>query len=102
MTLWGNASPRLGLGLWNNLTLALLVEMAIALAGLALFLSRVKLSPARRLAVIAMTMIVAAPHLYGHAVAGAAAGRRPARHHLADRDRAAGDSVGLGGPGALI
>lgn len=60
MTLWGDASPRLGLGLWNKLTLALLVEMAIALAGLALFLSRVKLSPARRLVVIAMTMIVAA------------------------------------------
>lgn len=60
LTLWGNASPRLGLGLWNRLDLALLVEMAIAAAGLALFLMRVKLTRARAITVITMTLVVAA------------------------------------------
>jgi len=60
LTLWGNASPRLGLGLWNRLDLALLAEMAIAGAGLAWFLMRVKLTSARVLTVIAMTLVIAA------------------------------------------
>lgn len=60
LTLWGNASPRLGLGLWNSLDLALLVEMAIALTGLAMLLTRLRLTRARKIAVIAMTVIVAA------------------------------------------
>lgn len=60
LTLWGNASPRLGLGLWNRLDLALLVEMAIALTGLAMLLTRLRLTRGRKLAVIAMTVIVAA------------------------------------------
>lgn len=60
LTLWGNASPRLGLGLWNRLDLALLVEMAIALTGLAMLLMRLRLTRGRKLAVIAMTVIVAA------------------------------------------
>lgn len=59
LTLWGNGSPRLGLGLWNDLGIALLVEMAIAAAGLTLFLMRTRLSRARQITVIAMAGIAA-------------------------------------------
>ena len=42
LPLWGNASPKFGLGLWKNLPLALGVEVALVLVGFVIYLMVVK------------------------------------------------------------
>ena len=42
LPLWSDASPKIGLGLWNNLPLALIVEVALVGIGFALYLVAVK------------------------------------------------------------
>jgi hypothetical protein len=60
MTLWGPASPSIGLGLWDHQPAALETELAIAAIGLAVFLLRVKSSWAGRAAVIGIVLLLAA------------------------------------------
>ena len=42
LPLWSNASPKIGLGLWNNLPFALTLEVALVVAGFVLYLVTVK------------------------------------------------------------
>ena len=60
MTLWGQASPRFGLGLWDHQPAALATELAIAAIGLAVFLLRVKSGWVRRATVIGILFLLAA------------------------------------------
>ncbi|MFC5497802.1 hypothetical protein ACFPOE_09695 [Caenimonas terrae] len=69
LPLAGDASARLGLGLWNAMPLALAVEAAIALAGLALFLSGAGLSRGRKLALALVLLVVLAGTVAGMTVA---------------------------------
>lgn len=60
LTLWGPASPNVGLGLWDHQPAALVTELAIAAGGLAVFLLRVKSGWGRRSAVIGILLLTAA------------------------------------------
>lgn len=42
LPLWNNVSPKIGLGLWDNLPLALIVEVALVVIGFVLYLIAVK------------------------------------------------------------
>ena len=57
LPLFGTASKVLGLGLWKDLPLALVVETAIVLAGLLLFVPGSHLSRFRKLACLMLTLI---------------------------------------------
>jgi hypothetical protein len=53
----GAASRRLGLGLWNNMPVALLLEAALVLLGLYLFVSGTRLGRPRSIALVVLTLV---------------------------------------------
>ena len=59
----------MGLGLWQNMPLALAAEGIIAAAGLSLFLSGAALSRARKLGLAALCLVVLASTIAGMTVA---------------------------------
>lgn len=59
LPLAGPGSPLLGLGLWDHMALALAVELAVAAAGLAVYLRRGALAPGRRRALVALCVALA-------------------------------------------
>jgi hypothetical protein len=63
MPLWGPGSPSVGLGIAQPY--ALIVELAIAVVGLAAFLLRSQLSLARRGAAAALVLVVGAMSVFG-------------------------------------
>lgn len=65
----GVHSIKLGLGLWNSMTVALAVEALIALAGLYLFVSGAALSKAKQLWLTVMTLFIIASTVAGMTVA---------------------------------
>lgn len=69
LPLAGLASPRLGLGLWDHMPLALLVEGAIVLIGLGLFVPGSGLTRARSIALALLVLIVLAFTVLGMTVA---------------------------------
>lgn len=58
LPLAGEGSPKAGLGLWQNIPLALTVEAFITLAGLGLFLQGSRLSRARMLGIALLTLVI--------------------------------------------
>ncbi|MEJ8810639.1 hypothetical protein WKW77_06135 [Variovorax ureilyticus] len=58
LPLAGFGSPRVGLGLWQNMSVALAVEAAIVVFGLCLFLPGCHLSRGRRAALAILTLVV--------------------------------------------
>lgn len=42
LPLWSDASPKIGLGLWNDLTIAMIVEVALVVVGFVLYLVTIK------------------------------------------------------------
>lgn len=71
LPLAGNASMKVGLGLWNAMPVALAIEAAIALAGLALFISGGGLSRARKIALALLSLVVLAGTVTGMTIAAA-------------------------------
>lgn len=71
LPLLGDASGKVGLGLWQNMTTALLVEAGIVVAGLALFLSGSALPRARMKALAGLCGIVLAFTVFGMTAAPA-------------------------------
>jgi len=70
MPLLGEGSAKLGLGLWRHMPLAIAVELVITGAGLALYLSRIRLSKGRAalvagLALMAALLTAAGPYAPG-------------------------------------
>ena len=65
LTLWGSASPRLGLDLWDHQPWALVLELAIAFAGLILFWRGGELTLWRKLAITAFVALAAAFTIMG-------------------------------------
>jgi hypothetical protein len=59
LTLWGDASPRIGLGLWDHQPSALIAELAIAALGLILFVVRTPSAGWRKAMIIFLTLLVA-------------------------------------------
>ena len=57
LPLAGSASPAVGLGLWSNLPLALLLEAAIVAAGLFLFISGTNVGRRRSIALTVLTAV---------------------------------------------
>jgi hypothetical protein len=58
MPLAGTSSARLGIGLWQNMPVAMTVEAAIVVAGLCLFLAGCGLSLGRRAALSILSLVV--------------------------------------------
>ncbi|MCB9727838.1 MAG: hypothetical protein H6746_05030 [Deltaproteobacteria bacterium] len=56
LPLLGDSSPKLGLGLWQSMPVALAVESALVVLGLVLYLPRAGLSRARSVALAALTL----------------------------------------------
>jgi hypothetical protein len=69
LPLSGVSSTKLGLGLWNQLPLALGVEALLVVAGLALFLAGSPLSRARRLGLGAFVLLILAFTITGMTLA---------------------------------
>lgn len=65
----GGNSPKLGLGLWNTMPVALAVEGFIAVAGLVLFVSGATLSRARKLWLSVLTLLILVLTVAGMTVA---------------------------------
>lgn len=65
----GAASHQLGLGLWNNMPVALMVEAALGLVGMALFFSGCGLSRPKKLALAFLFLVVLAFTVVGMTVA---------------------------------
>jgi hypothetical protein len=60
LPLAGPASHALGLGLWNNLPAALVLEAAIVVAGLYLFVVNTRLARGKAIALVLLTLLVMA------------------------------------------
>lgn len=60
LSLWGFASPRVGLGLWDHQPWALIVELGLAVAGLILFWRDGELALSRKLVIAALVALAAA------------------------------------------
>jgi Sec-independent protein secretion pathway component TatC len=58
MPVAGSASAKVGLGLWDRMPIALLIEAAIVVFGLALFLRRSNLSRQRSIALVILTSAI--------------------------------------------
>jgi hypothetical protein len=71
LPLAGAASPMVGLGLWNAMPLALGVESALALVGVALFLQSGRLSRGRALALATLSIVLTTFTVAGMTVAPA-------------------------------
>ena len=69
MPLAGNASPKVGLGLWNAMPLALALEAALVFAGLGLYITGASLSRARKIAIGALCGVVLVFTIAGMTVA---------------------------------
>ena len=69
LPLAGAASPRIGLGLWNAMPIALLVEAAIVVAGLWLFMRGSALSRGRSIALGVMSLLLLAFTIVGMTIA---------------------------------
>lgn len=69
LPLAGASSLKLGLGLWQTMPLALIIEGAIALAGLYLFVSGSGLSRARKLWLSVLSVVILALTVFGMTVA---------------------------------
>jgi len=69
MPLAGAGSARVGVGLWQNMPMALAVEAAIVVVGLGLFLRGCHLSRGRRAALAMLTLIVLAFTVVGMTMA---------------------------------
>lgn len=69
MPLAGSGSLKLGLGLWDTMPMALLIEAAIALAGLWLFLSGARLKRSAKLGLSVLSLLVLAFTIIGMTVA---------------------------------
>jgi len=69
LPLAGTGSPKVGLGLWNHLSLALAIESCILLAGLFLFLRDSGLSKARMAGLALLSLLVLALTIFGMTVA---------------------------------
>jgi hypothetical protein len=65
----GPGSPKLGLGLWQDMPVALLVEAALVVVGLRLFLPASGLSRGRARALLALVLVVLALTVVGMTVA---------------------------------
>ena len=57
LPLAGSASPAVGLGLWSNLPLALLLEAAIVVVGLFLFVSGASVGRRKSIALVLLTVV---------------------------------------------
>jgi hypothetical protein len=71
MPLGGASTYRVGLGLWGNMPVALAIEALLIAFGLAFFLRRSPLTPARRAALAVFTMIILLLTVAGMTVAPA-------------------------------
>jgi hypothetical protein len=71
LPLAGAGSPKVGLGLWQNMPLALVVEAMIVVAGLGLFVPRAPISPKKKLWFAVLVLLVLAFTVVGMTVAPA-------------------------------
>ena len=69
MPLAGASSPKVGLGLWQNMPIALAVEAVIVVVGLFLFVPGSGLSRGRRIALTALTLVILAFTIAGMTIA---------------------------------
>ena len=69
LPLAGSASPQVGLGLWNNLPVALGVETAIVVAGICLFVPRCGLPRSRSVALVVLSLAMLALTVFGMTIA---------------------------------
>ena len=69
MPIAGAASTRVGLGLWNQLPLALAAEGALVVLGLALFLRGSRLAPGKSIAIGVLSVLILAFTVVGMTVA---------------------------------
>jgi len=69
LPLFGAASPRIGLSLWNAMPIALVVEAALVVAGLCLFMRGSALSRTRSIALAVTTLLLLAFTIAGMTVA---------------------------------
>lgn len=70
LPLLGEASPKFGLGLWNNLTVALALESGLVLIGLVIYLQSVKPNLRRtRYGIVVLMIIVTLATVMGQAFA---------------------------------
>jgi len=69
MPLAGASSPKVGLGLWQNMPIALAVEAVIVVVGLFLFVPGSGLSRGRRIALTALTLVIMAFTMAGMTIA---------------------------------
>ena len=69
MPLAGASSPKVGLGLWQNMPIALAVEALIVVVGLFLFVPGSGLSRGRRIALTALTLVILAFTMAGMTIA---------------------------------
>jgi hypothetical protein len=69
LPLAGAASPRIGLGLWNALPIALMVEAAIVVGGLCLFMRGSALPRGRSIALAVMSLLLLAFTIVGMTIA---------------------------------
>lgn len=71
LPLAGDASMKVGLGLWSAMPVALAVEAAIALMGLGLFIAGSALSRARKIALSLLLLVILAGTVAGMTIAAA-------------------------------
>jgi hypothetical protein len=71
LPLAGNNSMKLGLGLWNMMPVALVVEAAIAVAGLCLFIAGSGLPRTRKVALSVLSLVVLAGTVAGMTIGAA-------------------------------
>jgi hypothetical protein len=71
LPLAGRASRTVGLGLWNNMPVALALEAAIVVAGLYLFVSGARVGRGRSIALVVLTLVTLAITAVGMTVAPA-------------------------------
>jgi hypothetical protein len=69
LRLAGNTSPAIGLGLWDKMPVALALESAIVAVGMVLFLRGSGLSRGRRVAMVALCVVILAFTIMGMTVA---------------------------------
>lgn len=71
LPLAGKGSLKIGLGLWNQMTVALVVEAVIVVAGLGLFVRGTRLSRARKISLTVMSLLLLAFTAAGMTIAPA-------------------------------
>jgi hypothetical protein len=71
LPLLGEASPKVGLGLWNQMPVALMLEVLITAGGLLVFLRGVTLGRGRTIGLVGLVVFVTALTVAGMTVAPA-------------------------------